>query len=146
MLTDLVEKKNDKLIAKASVYWPVHEPLQLQNCCVSLVDESKESNDLTVRTFSVRRDDTELRVHQIQYTGWPDQGSPDLADFGRLMTQYRKLRSALSPDDKIVVHCSAGIGRTGTFVAIDVLSPQWSVRDTVLELRKMRYGLVQTQV
>ena len=58
---------------------------------------------------------------QIHFTGWPDHGVPD----GQAMTAFElmlnkfidwQLRSA--PEEKAVVHCSAGIGRTGTTIAI----------------------------
>ena len=70
------------------------------------------------------------RVHQLAYTGWPDHGAPataaGLLGFRRAV---RDSQRAPGPPDTtpIAVHCSAGVGRTGTFIAIDRLLEQ--VRD-----------------
>jgi protein tyrosine phosphatase len=57
----------------------------------------------------------------IQFTGWPDHGVPSDMDAPcHLLRYYREKRAAMkNPSSPIVVHCSAGLGRTGTFIAVD---------------------------
>lgn len=58
----------------------------------------------------------------MQYSAWPDHGAPDEQDFNIIekileyVSTFHKI--AIETDSKIVVHCSAGIGRTGSLIAI----------------------------
>ena len=55
----------------------------------------------------------------LQYVGWPDFGAPETtAPIISLVKAVRKLVTAKTKDVKILVHCSAGVGRTGTFLAL----------------------------
>ncbi|KAI3617747.1 hypothetical protein CBS9595_003656 [Malassezia furfur] len=72
------------------------------------------------RVLVVRRDDATRRVHQFQYLGWPDHSVPDSAD--ELLALSARAEAARGAHDgPIVVHCSAGIGRTGTQIIIDTV-------------------------
>ena len=91
-------------------------------------------------------------MKQFQYTGWPEQGVPDsgsgLID---LIGQVQKWQRS-SGDKPVVVHCSGGTGRTGTFIAVSVLLEKLKtegvvdVFQTVRTLRLQRPGMVQTAV
>merc|ERR1719183_2112236 len=101
---------------------------------------------------------TDLGVNQSReikhfwYTGWPDHGVPDTA--GPVIEFLRAVRGATSGSaSPILVHCSAGIGRTGTFMSIDIgmqeLQSEWRVTDikgNVTKMRQERGGSVQTAV
>ena len=64
-------------------------------------------------------------IRQLHYIGWPDHGVPsDLPSFASLLLLYRSLRSATPRTAPVIVHCSAGIGRTGTFCTIDLALDQ----------------------
>jgi hypothetical protein len=67
-------------------------------------------------SFSTRR------VVQLHFKGWPDQGVPEstqpIRELVHLMQFYRRKAGARSLDGPALIHCSAGIGRTGTFLAI----------------------------
>ncbi len=63
----------------------------------------------------------------LQYTSWPDHGAPDESDnkiitkileYMREYHQKSASSSLSSEESKLVVHCSAGIGRSGTIIAI----------------------------
>jgi len=98
------------------------------------------------------------RVVQLHFGRWPDYGVPadasEVADLVQACATERQ-RSRY-PESPMVVHCSAGIGRSGCFVAVDAVvellkrSPaQWRgdsdlVRSAVLAARKYRKGVVQT--
>jgi len=112
--------------------------------------------------------DTDLknphRVIQFQYTDWPDHDIPDdgkaLRGIINLLEEQRKDDS--NPSRPIVVHCSAGVGRTGTFCAvhqiilklrIDSKKPDFdpstyviNLYQTILKLRECRSGMVQQLV
>jgi len=98
------------------------------------------------------------RLWHIRCGGWRDQDAPDLAlfmDLWRLVQQ--KLRShKLSHGEKykIVIHCTGGVGRTGTFIAVDIAgqelkerakSGQWeefSIEKVISFLRQKRMNMV----
>ena len=91
-------------------------------------------------------------MKQFQYTGWPEEGVPDNGSgFIDLIGQVQKWQRS-SGDKPIVVHCSGGTGRTGTFIAIDILLERLKtegvvdVFQTVRALRLQRTGMVQTVV
>ena len=82
---------------------------------------------------------------------WPDHGVPDYA---KTLLQLRKkaLRSWNDGQHPILVHCSAGVGRTGTFIAIDMAIEQANkeglidIPGIVNRLRQQRMKMVQTKV
>jgi len=89
--------------------------------CLSL--EKRHGGDIEVRKLKLHvegRGDT--TVWHLLYTKWPDHGVPDGADydsFFELMKLSRELNSDTS--NPRIIHCSAGVGRTGTFIALETL-------------------------
>jgi len=89
------------------------------------------------------------KITQIHCTKWPDIGVPnsceEMVEIIHEIDQYKK-----GLNDPILVHCSAGIGRTGTFVAIhaslhrDKFGQEIDVKSMVLHLRSQRVGMVQS--
>ncbi|PRP74754.1 hypothetical protein PROFUN_06615 [Planoprotostelium fungivorum] len=110
---------------------------------------------IVVRKFTiedVRRPGVTKEVIQLHYTEWPDFGVPDTTEqMSDLIRELDIRKKGL--DDPIIVHCSAGIGRTGTFLAIHMAlqqvatsaSPSIDVFETVLNLRVQRTGMVQSK-
>ncbi|KAI6234233.1 hypothetical protein M3Y99_00819300 [Aphelenchoides fujianensis] len=88
-----------------------------------------------------------LRLHVYTWKEWPDKGVPP-AGFGvlRLLRTIRRFRNG-----NIVVHCSAGVGRTGTVVALAIIVARlldkkpFTVYDVVKDLRCRRHNAVQTE-
>uniref|UniRef100_A0A1I8A6H7 protein-tyrosine-phosphatase n=1 Tax=Steinernema glaseri TaxID=37863 RepID=A0A1I8A6H7_9BILA len=95
-------------------------------------------------------------VTHYQYTTWPDFGCPKETGHFLAFREHLKSSGKLESDSSsgpVVIHCSAGIGRTGTFVVIDTILasveydialPEKSFEDWVLYLRRFRRGLIQT--
>ncbi|XP_044760650.1 tyrosine-protein phosphatase non-receptor type 4 [Coccinella septempunctata] len=117
MLTTLVERGR----TKCHKYWPsVGECLTVQNTTVKCI---KEETDLTgsvvYRDFILTDGDTEeLReIKHIQYVVWPDHGVP--ASPSEFLSFTDIVREARKGDAPVVVHCSAGIGRTGVLILMD---------------------------
>ena len=93
-----------------------------------------------------------MPVTQFHYTAWLDHGVPDnLMSVIRFIRHVRKLFPA-SQDQPLLVHCSAGVGRTGTFITLDMMMQQMRAEDTlsvcqcVRNLRTQRMKMVQTLV
>ncbi|XP_049578499.1 receptor-type tyrosine-protein phosphatase eta isoform X2 [Syngnathus scovelli] len=111
-------------------------------------------DDWTIRDFEIKNVKTaETRsIRQFHFTAWPDHGVPEttelLISFRHLVREHMDQYSTNSPT---VVHCSAGVGRTGTFIAIDRLIFQIErenvvdVFGVVHELRMHRPLMVQTE-
>ena len=84
-------------------------------------------------------------------TSWPDHGVPDYAT-SLLQLRKKALRSWNDGQNPILVHCSAGVGRTGTFIAIDMAIEQANkeglidIPGIVNRLRQQRMKMVQTEV
>jgi len=90
------------------------------------------------------------QVVQLHCTDWPDFGVPKSTTVTTDLLDELDIRKK-GLEDPIVVHCSAGIGRTGTFVAIHMSIQKHSrnqeinIKDTVQSLRSQRLGMVQSK-
>ena len=90
-------------------------------------------------------------ITQYHLTSWPDHGVPDYAT--PLMTLHKRVTNTWCPSKgSILVHCSAGVGRTGTFIAVDIALEQ-AIKEGVVDiagiinrLREQRMKMVQTVV
>ena len=86
------------------------------------------SDHITKRTMKVTADDKEQVVEQVHYTGWPDHGIPETEDsieaFSTVLND--SIENAENPQGNTVYHCSAGIGRTGTLIALTQIYCQFN--------------------
>jgi len=157
MLTREVEKGR----VKCDHYWP--EPdnvLSAGNFQVTMSDwEECTKDEFLERRLTLTNTETkESRpVSHLQYIAWPDHGIPPTTTaFLSLMDDAYKFNHTQGP---IVVHCSAGIGRSGTFCIVHSIlekikydlqqnpeeEPNISVVKAVLAARKQRTAMVQTK-
>ena len=94
----------------------------------------------------------ELTVTHMHYTAWPDHGLPQNAM--SLISFIRRVHKEhpVSLDQPLLVHCSAGVGRTGTFILLDRVMQQMkregtlSIYNILKGMRGQRMKMVQTQV
>ncbi|KAI5620882.1 receptor-type tyrosine-protein phosphatase H [Silurus asotus] len=139
---------------KCEQYWPKDNmPCLYGNLLVSIQSEQKESC-WTQREFIIRNESAskECAVTHFHFTAWPDHGVPigtaDLLKFRWLVRQHIETYPFSGPT---VVHCSAGVGRTGTLIALDVLLQQMdkeemvNIADCVHSMRLSRPLMVQTE-
>lgn len=133
---------------------------------VAVVREETEDIDrkdgiiATIRTLQITRHQETRKVAQIFYDAWPDLGRPaNPSDLLKLMELKDRLVTEAGrhlEGTKVVVHCSAGCGRTGTFCAIDIVcdvlqdssrreeQKEDVVAQCVAELRTQRTSMVQS--
>ncbi|KAM9555984.1 receptor-type tyrosine-protein phosphatase eta isoform 2-T2 [Guaruba guarouba] len=149
MLTKCVEQAR----TKCEQYWPDKQPKSYGDIIVTMVSEVVLP-EWTIRDFTVEKSDTAEghTVRQFHFTSWPDHGVPEttelLINFRHLVHEYSSQNPIESPT---LVHCSAGVGRTGTFIAIDRLIQQIEMENTVdvygvvYDLRMHRPLMVQTE-
>lgn len=89
-------------------------------------------------------------VNHYQFIGWPDGDKPLPDSHGSINKLLNKMLKFIENDEMVVVHCSAGVGRTGTFIAmaeIKMLIPkieEISIFEIVRKLREQRWAMVYT--
>jgi len=148
MLTKLFEAGR----TKAHIYWPVIEnvPQKFGEISVTLMEEIV-TDYFVIRAFLVCKDDDIRQICQIHYLEWPDHGVPKNTLGIRSLCARVNLLQRGNECSPIVVHCSAGIGRSGSFIAVHHILNQinnktsFNVLDTVLKMRQDRAGMVQTE-
>ncbi|XP_033739082.1 receptor-type tyrosine-protein phosphatase S-like [Pecten maximus] len=147
MLANLVEVGK----VKCTTYWTGSDggPLELGLFQVTLQEET-EYAFYTIRKLSVKSKQTNSRRQVIQYhfTRWPDHGVPEPFE---LLQFYKRVKSGHTDlKGPLIVHCSAGIGRTGSYIAMDALllegvsSREIDVFAYVEKMRKDRMNMIQT--
>ncbi|KAK5609036.1 Tyrosine-protein phosphatase non-receptor type 1 [Crenichthys baileyi] len=155
MLNRVIEKGS----IKCAQYWPHREEkdaiFEDTYFKVTLVSEDIKSY-YTVRQLELENLSTQQtrEILHFHYTTWPDFGVPESpASFLNFLFKVRESGCLNSEHGPVVVHCSAGIGRSGTFCLVDTCLLLMSlrkdpssvrIRDVLLEMRRYRMGLIQT--
>ncbi|XP_011404665.2 PREDICTED: receptor-type tyrosine-protein phosphatase delta-like isoform X2 [Amphimedon queenslandica] len=150
MLTNLQEKMR----VKCTQYWPdtVGRSERFGPISVTFIKSTSHA-DYCIREFEIQTQDekTTRSIKQFHYTSWPDFGVPrhptPLIQFIHTVRRHHKY----TDKRPMIIHCSAGVGRTGTFITIDSemqradqereLNPYQFVR----QMRENRNHMVQTE-
>ncbi|XP_049328604.1 protein tyrosine phosphatase receptor type Db isoform X4 [Astyanax mexicanus] len=147
MITKLEEKSRNK----CDQYWPSRGTETYGLMQVSVLD-TVELATYCVRTFALFKSGCSERreVRQFQFTAWPDHGVPEHPT--PFLAFLRRVKACNPPDaGPIVVHCSAGVGRTGCFIVIDGMLERVKQEKTidvyghVTLMRSQRNYMVQTE-
>ncbi|OAL19070.1 hypothetical protein AYO22_10018 [Fonsecaea multimorphosa] len=73
-----------------------------------------------VRKLRLTIDGETKTIYHYLFHGWPDFGKPEAED-RRALLELTRVSRAVAGDSPRIVHCSAGVGRTGTWIALDFL-------------------------
>jgi hypothetical protein len=144
----------------------MHDDIEVTNC---RTNEENKAKTYTVTILQLRRANTQGThiVFHFWYLKWPDQGVPNdptcMVEFVRDINRTRRLfLPSIWPNwvakhdisrcgPPVVVHCSAGIGRTGTYCVLDINfaraddESRCDVMTTIRKIRRQRFGCVQTK-
>ena len=157
MLCKLEERGREK----CANYWEIIKP---EKYTVKILDEKENKFGKTIiieRNIQLINNSTknEKNVIQLHYEGWPDHGVPDIKEtFKAFIFMIGKI-DEVKKDGPGVIHCSAGVGRTGTFISIYFLYKEiidqikdnnletidFNVFNMVRKLKEMRILMVQTE-
>jgi len=181
LLSSMVESECDPFgmcdqRRKVHQYWPnerekhLYGDIIVENVC----DTICKSDNLIIRECMMHKEgETPQKVCLYHFNGWPDMGVPKLAPFLRLMNRIDEKLSQCPDMGPIILHCVAGVGRTGTFAAIHIVLTQlrnfirhhedsmdctdinsqshsvppfcFDIHQIVLDLKKARKGMVQEE-
>ncbi|KAM6468294.1 receptor-type tyrosine-protein phosphatase delta isoform 23-T26 [Liasis olivaceus] len=147
MMTKLEERSR----VKCDQYWPSRGTETYGLIQVTLLD-TVELATYCVRTFALYKNGSSEKreVRQFQFTAWPDHGVPEHPT--PFLAFLRRVKTCNPPDaGPMVVHCSAGVGRTGCFIVIDAMLERIKHEKTVdiyghvTLMRAQRNYMVQTE-
>uniref|UniRef100_A0A4W5QNR4 protein-tyrosine-phosphatase n=1 Tax=Hucho hucho TaxID=62062 RepID=A0A4W5QNR4_9TELE len=139
---------------KCAQYWPSPErEVEIFEEFVVKLNREEHCPDYIIRHLSLtnkREKSAEREVTHIQFTSWPDHGVPGephlLLKLRRRVNAFKNLFSG-----PIVIHCSAGVGRTGTYMGIDAMMEgleaegRVDIYGYVVKLRRQRCLMVQVE-
>uniref|UniRef100_A0A3B1KG56 Receptor-type tyrosine-protein phosphatase F n=1 Tax=Astyanax mexicanus TaxID=7994 RepID=A0A3B1KG56_ASTMX len=147
MMTKLEEKSR----VKCDQYWPSRGTETYGMIQVSMLD-TVELATYSVRTFALYKNGSSEKreVRQFQFMAWPDHGVPEYPT--PILAFLRRVKACNPPDaGPMVVHCSAGVGRTGCFIVIDAMLERMKheksvdIYGHVTCMRAQRNYMVQTE-
>ncbi|XP_053260704.1 phosphatidylinositol phosphatase PTPRQ isoform X2 [Podarcis raffonei] len=145
MLTQCFEKGR----IRCHQYWPEDNiPVTVFGDIVITKLVEDVQIDWTIRDLKIERHGDCMMVRQCNFTAWPEHGVPETT--ASLVHFVKLIRASRAHDSTpIVVHCSAGVGRTGVYIALDHLTQHINDHDfvdiygLVAELRSERMCMVQ---
>jgi protein tyrosine phosphatase len=143
-LTQLIESG----IEKATKYWPDSGSIVYDKWIIELHNQRQLSN-IVCRELDIIDMKTDKCIHLKMFhcVSWIDHDAPSMNDFNKLI---ELVSNNSNVDTPVIVHCSAGIGRSGTFVSaynytlLTKLDQKPDIKAMVCWLKRRRTGSVQT--
>lgn len=134
--------------------------IQVEDYSIIFSKEIEPQEGLIIRTFKIYKDQKEIReIHQIHLKTWPDHQAPQNKHSVKYIIEQVDLKRGYGP---VIVHCSAGNGRTGCFIAIyciyqcfkllkeinqelqQTIRPFFSIFNICRKLREQRQGMISS--
>ncbi|ODM92888.1 Tyrosine-protein phosphatase non-receptor type 11 [Orchesella cincta] len=151
----MTTKETERGKVKCHHYWPdAGKDLEWEGMKLSCQKENTNT-DFILREILMKYNSEERIIYQFHFHAWPDHGVPD--DPGcvlNFLSEVNIRQEALEDAGPIIIHCSTGIGRTGTFIVVDLIIDQVrrcglhtdiDVRRTIQMVRRQRSGMVQME-
>lgn len=147
----MMTKLEERTRVKCDQYWPNRGTESFGGIQVTFQD-MQELATYCIRSFLIQKSGSSEKreVKQLQFTAWPDHGVPDHPT--PFLVFLRRVRHLNPPDaGPMIVHCSAGVGRTGCFIVIDSMLERMKQESSldiyghVTCLRAQRNYMVQTE-
>ncbi|KAM6393622.1 tyrosine-protein phosphatase non-receptor type 5 isoform 5-T22 [Pluvialis apricaria] len=141
---------NANYIRKCTEYWP-EEQVTYEGIEIT-VNQVIQADDYRLRLITLKKGEEVRNLKHYWYTSWPDQKTPDQAPplLQLVLEVEEAMQSTEEKNAPVIVHCSAGIGRTGCFIATSVCCKQLKsegivdILRTACQLRLDRGGMIQT--
>ncbi|KAI1283233.1 Tyrosine-protein phosphatase non-receptor type 11 [Halotydeus destructor] len=152
----MTTKEVERMKNKCAKYWPEvgSESNDFGRVKIKTVSE-KPLVDYTLREFSVSVAKETRTVFHYHFIAWPDHGVPtDPGCVLNFLHEVNHKQETIQPAGPIIVHCSAGIGRTGTFIVVDQIidlikkrgiDTEIDIQRSIQMVRGQRSGMVQTE-
>ncbi|CEF59274.1 Tyrosine-protein phosphatase non-receptor type 6 [Strongyloides ratti] len=169
----MVTKEIERMKIKCTRYWPennkvlttgryndievyLEEKIDMKYFIIRILEvyKYKVVNNIGDKTIKIGK----RTIYHFQYIGWPDHGCPkdpyEIVTFLKIVNEYSYNKCPVD-QGPMIVHCSAGIGRTGTIIAIDIITEYIRVQGlrcfidvltSVKMVRAQRSGMVQTEL
>ncbi|XP_075896926.1 tyrosine-protein phosphatase non-receptor type 6 isoform X2 [Nelusetta ayraudi] len=154
MTTREVEKGRNKCVP----YWPAPDGTKEAGLYIVTCKSEREAADYKIRVLELCCIHTPKQIRTVwhyQYMSWPDHGVPEEpGGVLSFLTQVNAKQSEFPDAGPMIIHCSAGIGRTGTILVIDMiletietfgLDCDIDIPKYIQMVREQRSGLVQTE-
>ncbi|XP_071101059.1 receptor-type tyrosine-protein phosphatase epsilon-like [Haliotis cracherodii] len=146
MATGLIEAGKMKCLR----YWPEKGTETYGDISVTMDTQTRFAN-YTVTKLSVQHNQAakKLCLQHFHFTSWPDHGVPDTSALLEFISKVKV--TSREQTQPIIVHCSAGIGRTGTYIAVEGLMEQAKTEGVVdvvsiaSNMRRQRTNMIQTK-
>jgi protein tyrosine phosphatase len=130
-----------------TAYWPtnINNKLSLNKYNITLLGTKQIDNTIILNILSVKYKNIKRVILHYKYNDWPDHKCPNNID------TFLTLINSVN-DELTCVHCTAGVGRTGTYITIDIIlkmlndnmDSEINIPNIIRNLRKQRYGMIQT--
>ena len=133
----MLTKFSERGVNLCHQYWPSSRPTQTYGIVIVDILEVIELRHCIIQTFKIKRmfEGKSRVVKHFQFLSWPENNIPDyptsLITFTRRIRGYVKRNEIETP---ILVHCNLGIGRTGSWIAIDILWDKLEWDDTNIDV------------
>ncbi|KAG8454361.1 hypothetical protein GDO86_000837 [Hymenochirus boettgeri] len=137
---------------KCQRYWPEEpdRPLKISSNLQLTLVKTQHLESFVLRVMVLKDIQTEeiRQVAHLNFTAWPDHDTP--SDPNQLLTFISFMRH-IYKSGPIITHCSAGIGRSGTLICIDVMLAliskdlEFNISELVQTMRLQRHGMIQTE-
>uniref|UniRef100_A0A8C7SKC4 protein-tyrosine-phosphatase n=1 Tax=Oncorhynchus mykiss TaxID=8022 RepID=A0A8C7SKC4_ONCMY len=154
MTTREVEKGRNKCVP----YWPEMQGSKEVGPYVVTCVSERDATDYKIRVMEISpldQSDSVRTIWHYQYLSWPDHGVPEEpGGVLSFLTQVNTKQAEFANAGPMIIHCSAGIGRTGTIVVIDMiietidtkgLDCDIDIQKSIQMVRDQRSGMVQTE-